>query len=74
MLRNLAKDTSIYGGGDFVAKMLAFVSFPMIAAALSPREFGALELLGTITALLGIFFELWFEQCRTTFLLGKGCN
>jgi O-antigen/teichoic acid export membrane protein len=71
MLRNLAKDTSIYGGGDFVAKMLAFVSFPMIAAALSPREFGALELLGTITALLGIFSSFGLNNAVQRFYWEK---
>lgn len=55
MLRSLAKDTFIYGGGDLVLKMVAFFTFPIIAAALSPTAFGAMELLGTSTALLGLF-------------------
>ena len=55
MLRNLAKDTFIYGGGDLVLKLVAFAMFPLIAAALSPKAFGALELLGTSSGLLGLF-------------------
>jgi O-antigen/teichoic acid export membrane protein len=53
-LRSLAKDTAIYGGADLLTKAVAFFTFPLIAAALSPRAFGALELIGTATALLGL--------------------
>jgi len=54
MLRNLLKDSAIYGGADFVTKILAFFAFPIIAAALSPVAFGVLELIVTSTALLGL--------------------
>jgi len=52
--RKLAKDTAIYGGADLVGKSIIFVTFPIIATALSPLAFGALELIGTVTALLGM--------------------
>lgn len=52
--RHLVRDTAIYGGTDFVSKLIAFLSFPLIAAALSPLAFGALELMLTATALLGM--------------------
>jgi O-antigen/teichoic acid export membrane protein len=54
VFRNLVKDSAIYGGADFFSKVIAFFTFPLIAAALSPRAFGALELIGTTTALLGL--------------------
>ena len=54
VLRHLARDSAIYGGTDFVSKLIAFLAFPLIAAALSPQAFGALELMLTATALLGI--------------------
>lgn len=53
-LRTLARDSAVYGGADLVSKAIAFVTFPLIAAALSPTAFGALELLMTAIALLGI--------------------
>ena len=52
--RRLAKDTFIYGGADLIGKIMAFFTFPFIAAALSPKAFGALELITTSTALLSI--------------------
>lgn len=53
-LRVLAMDSAVYGGAEFVSKAIAFVTFPLIAAALSPLAFGTLELLMTVVALLGI--------------------
>lgn len=53
-LRTLARDSAVYGGADLVSKAIAFVTFPLIAAALSPKAFGALELLMTAIGLLGI--------------------
>jgi O-antigen/teichoic acid export membrane protein len=53
-LRTLARDSAIYGSADLFSKALAFLTFPLIAAALSPLAFGALELVLTATALLGM--------------------
>lgn len=53
-LRRLASDSAIYGGANFLSKLLAFFTFPLIAAALSPQAFGVLELITTTTALLGM--------------------
>lgn len=52
MLKSLSKDTLIYGGGDLLGKLIAFVTFPIIATALSPKVFGELELINTGVALL----------------------
>ncbi|MFQ4139206.1 oligosaccharide flippase family protein [Nodosilinea sp. PGN35] len=57
IFRQLAKDTAIYGGADFAGKIVSFISFPIIAAVLSPLAFGALELIGTSTTLLGLFMN-----------------
>jgi O-antigen/teichoic acid export membrane protein len=54
MLRYLVKDSAVYGGADLFAKLLAFFAFPVIAAVLSPVDFGTLELVMTTTALLGL--------------------
>jgi O-antigen/teichoic acid export membrane protein len=53
----LAKDSAIYGGADFLTKLLAFFAFPIIAASLSPKAFGLLELIFTATALLGLLMN-----------------
>jgi O-antigen/teichoic acid export membrane protein len=52
--RALAKDSAIYGGADLASKVVAFFAFPLIAAALHPTDFGSLELVLTLTTLLGL--------------------
>lgn len=52
--KKLAHDTIIYGGGDLLGKMIAFFTFPLIAAALTPKAFGTLELVNTVIGLFGL--------------------
>lgn len=54
VIKQLAKDSAIYGGADLVSKTISFFTFPFIAKALSPESFGFLELILTSTALLGV--------------------
>lgn len=54
VIRQLAKDSAIYGGADMLSKTISFFTFPFIAKALSPESFGFLELIITSTALLGV--------------------
>ena len=54
-IKSFAKDTLIYGASDFVAKLVAFFTFPIIASALSAKEFGILELVYTMTMLAAMF-------------------
>jgi O-antigen/teichoic acid export membrane protein len=54
VFRHLAKESVVYGGADFITKVLAFFVFPIIAAALSPIAFGTLELIFTVTAIFGL--------------------
>ncbi len=56
--KSLAKDTLIYGASDFVTKLVAFFTFPIIASALSPKEFGILELVYTVTMLASMFTNM----------------
>lgn len=53
LFKNLAKDSIIYGGADFVSKSISFFIFPIVASVLSPQNFGALELILSTTLLLG---------------------
>lgn len=55
MLRQLIRDSAIYGGSDALARVVAFVTFPIIANALGSDGFGILELGTTIVMLGGLF-------------------
>lgn len=53
-LLNLAKDSAVYGSADMLSKLIAFITFPLLAAALSPADFGFLELAMTGVTLCGL--------------------
>ncbi|MBK9782016.1 MAG: oligosaccharide flippase family protein [Anaerolineales bacterium] len=55
--RQIFTDSVVYGGADLLTKMLSFFTFPLLAAALSPKAFGVLDLIITITGLLGLFIN-----------------
>lgn len=71
MLRNLVKDSAIYGGADFATKALAFFTFPIIAAALSPIAFGAMELIMTSTGLVGLVMNCGLNNALQRFYWDK---
>lgn len=54
ILKSLAKDAAIYGAGDMIGKFVAFLTFPAIAAAMTPRDFGVLDLIMTSVALISL--------------------
>jgi len=67
VFRQLAKDTVLYGGADFVSKLVLFLAYPVVAAVLNPRAFGALELIGTSTTLLGLIINCGLNNATQRF-------
>ncbi|AGH97795.1 flippase [Micavibrio aeruginosavorus] len=67
IFRNLAKDTVVYGGADLASKVIAFFTFPLIAAVLSPASFGTLELIVTIVGLFGLFINCGLNNATQRF-------
>ncbi len=55
MFRQLLRDSAVYGGGDALARVVAFTTFPIIANALGSDGFGILELGMTIVMMGGLF-------------------
>ena len=51
----ILKDSGVYGGADFFGKFFYFISFPIIASYLNPEAYGVLEILFTVSTLVGIF-------------------
>jgi O-antigen/teichoic acid export membrane protein len=54
----LAQDTMIYGGTRVLLKSLAFLLVPLYAHFLSPSQFGRLELVLAVVALVDVFINL----------------
>jgi len=58
MLKNLLKDSVLYGVGDFVFKAIAFFLFPIYTHLFSVEDFGIIELVSTIVSLLAMVADL----------------
>jgi len=71
VFRRLAKDSLIYGGADFFTKLLTFFAFPIIAVELSPKAFGALELIFSVTALLALLINCGLNNAVQRFYWDK---
>lgn len=71
IFRRIAKDSTIYGGADLLTKVVSLFTFPVIAAALSPKAFGALELIYTVTALLGLVMNCGLNNAVQRFYWDK---
>lgn len=70
-LRQLTKDSAIYGGVDLLSKTLSFFTFPIIAASLSPNAFGVLELISTVIALLSLVMNCGLNNSVQRFYWDK---
>ena len=71
VFHRIAKDSAVYGGADLLTKTLSFFAFPLIASALSPKAFGALELIATVTALLGLAMNCGLNNAVQRFYWDK---
>ncbi len=60
-LRQLVKNTGIYGLGNVLTKAMGFLMFPLYAYHLAPGDYGLLELLDLILVLAGIFTAMGIQ-------------
>lgn len=58
LMKNLSKDTLIYGIGTVLQKIIAFVLLPFYTRALSPSEYGILDTLATLMFFVSTIFTL----------------
>ena len=47
----------VYGGADFGSKLVALLTFPLIASVMPQKSIGILELVLTTTGLLGMLIQ-----------------
>jgi O-antigen/teichoic acid export membrane protein len=60
MIRRLLSETMIYGMGQVSQQLLALVTLPIFARILTPADYGMIETLATLTAVVGIVASLQF--------------
>ena len=62
MLKNLLKDSVIYGVGTIIPKSLTFLFIPILIGYFTPAEYGQLELLISFCALLQVLMGLGLDS------------
>ena len=73
-LNHLTKHTLIYGFADFLGKGFAIIILPFLAAALSPNEFGMLELILTVTGLMAVIMNCGLNNATQRFYFDGGAE
>jgi len=63
----LVKDTILYGGSDFILKVIAFAVFPIYTHLFSVAEYGIIGLIGTIAGLVGLVLNLGLTNAAQRF-------
>ena len=58
LMKDLSKDTIIYGIGTVLQKIIGFVLLPFYTRALIPAEYGVLDTLATLTFFVATIFSL----------------
>lgn len=66
-LRNILKHTSIYSLGNILQKIIGFAMIPVYTRFLSPADYGVLELLTLVTAVLSIVLTFRLESAMVRY-------
>ena len=69
-LGRLAGDTAVYGLADAVGKGLSLILFPIFTRIFTPREYGVMEVIGTVTLLISAVLVLGLDNATTRHYYG----
>jgi O-antigen/teichoic acid export membrane protein len=62
MLRQLLKDSAIYGAASLLSRAISFFLLPLYTRVLSPHDYGAIELVFVLVALVNVTVALEISQ------------
>ncbi|MEI8201425.1 MAG: oligosaccharide flippase family protein [Bacteroidota bacterium] len=71
MLRNIVKDSLVYGASDFVLKLISFSLFPIYAHIFRVDEYGVLTLVSTIAGFILLLLNLGMNNAVQRFYFEK---
>src|SRR5438093_12419376 len=69
-LGRLAGGTAVYGLADAVGKGLSLILFPIFTRIFTPREYGVMEVIGTVTLLISPVLALGLDNATTRHYYG----
>ena len=66
-LRQLGKDSMIYGMGGIAAKGVSFLTLPIYTRIFSPAEYGSIEMLAVISSFLAALLVMGMDSAQSMF-------
>lgn len=70
-LRQLGRDSLIYGLGAVVAKGVGFLLLPVFTRVFSPAEYGAIEMLSTIAGFLSAVLAMGMDSAQSFYFFQR---
>jgi O-antigen/teichoic acid export membrane protein len=61
-LRTLARQVAVYGSGRLALQLVSFLTLPILTRILSPEEYGVIEAVTTMLAVIAVFASLSLES------------
>lgn len=71
MLKNIVKDSFVYGASDFVLRLISFSLFPIYAHIFRVDEFGVITLVSTIAGFILLLLNLGINNAVQRFYFEK---
>ena len=68
-LKQLGKDSLIYGIGGTLAKSLSFFLLPVYTSIFSPADYGTIEMLTVISSLLSAILVMGMDSAQSKFFM-----
>jgi len=72
MLRQLARDSAVYGSAAFVSRAVSFLLLPVYTRVFSPSDYGTIELLLVLAALINVTVALEIAQGVARYFVDAG--
>lgn len=70
-LKQLGKDSLIYGLSSVLSKALSFITLPIFTAAFSPEEYGVLGTINLVAGILGALLNVGMDSALSMFFVEK---
>ena len=66
-IRQLGKDSVVYGLGGILAKSIAFFTLPIYTRIFTPSDYGTIEMLTVISGILGSILVTGMDSAQSMF-------
>jgi O-antigen/teichoic acid export membrane protein len=73
-IRQLGKDTMIYGFGEVIAKSIGFFLLPVYTRIFSPSDYGTIEMLAVLNSFVGSILVMGMDSAQSFYFYEQKTN